>query len=119
MTVYVDNMRASFGRMKMCHMVADTSEELLAMADRIGVARKWIQKQGTPHEHFDIAMSKRALAVKAGAVEVSTMDIGRIIRAKRGSALKNSDATLADLKPATHETGPLSDSYGPIAGGET
>ena len=47
MTVYVDNMQAPFGRMKMCHMVADTSEELLAMADKIGVQRKWLQKAGT------------------------------------------------------------------------
>ena len=43
MAVYVDNMQAQFGRMKMCHMIADSTEELLAMADRIGVARKWIQ----------------------------------------------------------------------------
>ena len=49
MTVYVDNMQASYGRMKMCHMVADSTDELLAMADRIGVARKWLQKAGTAH----------------------------------------------------------------------
>ena len=78
MTVFVDDMRAAFGRMVMCHMWADTLDELLAMADRIGVARKWIQ--GHPelsfgkHRraswiHFDIALSKRALAIKAGAVE--------------------------------------------------
>ncbi|KEP68792.1 hypothetical protein DL1_08570 [Thioclava dalianensis] len=83
MTVYVDNMRASYGRMKMCHMIADTTEELLEMADRIGVARKWLQKPGTRHEHFDIALSKRTLAVEAGAVEVSMMDLGRILRARR------------------------------------
>lgn len=83
MTVYVDSMRANFGRMKMCHMIADSTDELLAMADKIGVARRWLQKVGTPHEHFDIAQSKRALAVSAGAVEVSMMDLGRIIRARR------------------------------------
>lgn len=83
MTVYVDTMKAPFRGMKMCHMVADTTEELLAMADEIGVQRKWIQKAGTPHEHFDIAQSKRKLAVAAGAVEVSRMDLGRILRAKR------------------------------------
>ncbi len=85
MSVYVDNMRAAYGRMKMCHMVADSTDELLAMADRIGVARKWLQKAGTAHEHFDIALSKRALAVAAGAKEISMMDLGRIIRARRAA----------------------------------
>jgi hypothetical protein len=83
MTVYVDNMRAAFGRMKMCHMIADSTDELLAMADAIGVDRKWLQKAGSAHEHFDIALSKRALAVAAGADEVSMMQLGRIIRARR------------------------------------
>lgn len=89
MTVYVDTMRASYRRMKMCHMIADTTPELLAMADHIGVDRRWLQKAGTPHEHFDIALSKRALAVRAGAVEVSMMELGRILRARRlqGAAL--------------------------------
>lgn len=84
MAVYVDNMRANFGRMTMCHMIADSREELLAMADRIGVARKWIQQAGTSHEHFDIALTKRRLAVAAGAVEVSMLELGRILRAKGG-----------------------------------
>jgi hypothetical protein len=82
-TVYVDNMRARFGRMVMCHMLADTTDELLAMADRIGVARKWLQHEGTPHEHFDIALSKRALAVTAGAIEVDRREIAKIIQRKR------------------------------------
>lgn len=66
MTVYVDTMRAKYGRMIMCHMLADTDDELHAMADRIGVARKWFQG-----DHYDIATSKRDLAVKAGAREIS------------------------------------------------
>jgi hypothetical protein len=83
MTVYVDDMQAPFGRMVMCHMVADSTEELLAMADRIGVQRKWIQKAGTHHEHFDIALSKRAAAVAAGAVEITSSQLGRMLIAKR------------------------------------
>lgn len=83
MTVYVDNMRAGYGRMKMCHMIADDTAELLAMADRIGVQRKWLQKAGTAHEHFDVCLTKRQAAVAAGAVEVSMMGLGRIIRNRR------------------------------------
>lgn len=71
MSVFVDDMKMQFGRMIMCHMGADTTEELLAMADTIGVARKWLQHAGTWREHFDIALSKRALAVSAGAIEVT------------------------------------------------
>jgi len=50
MTVYVDDMRAPYGLMKMCHMLADTSDELHVMADLIGVARQWFQDpNGDPH----------------------------------------------------------------------
>jgi hypothetical protein len=87
MAVYVDDMHLTplgqFGRMKMCHMVADTTEELLAMADRIGVQRKWLQARGTHREHFDIATSKRALAVQHGAVEVTMRELAGITRQKR------------------------------------
>ncbi len=82
MPVYVDNMRAPFRRMKMCHMVADTHDELVAMADKIGVARRWIQKPGTSQEHFDIALSKRKLAVENGAVEVTMRELGEILKRK-------------------------------------
>lgn len=83
MTVYVDNARAAFGRMKMCHMMADTTAELMAMADKIGVQRKWLQKAGTVYEHFDIALSKRATAIALGAKEVSSRDLGMIIRQRK------------------------------------
>lgn len=71
MPVYVDDMRADYGRMKMCHMIADTDAELRAMADCIGVAQRWHQG-----DHFDIALSKRVLAVAAGAVEITWRQAG-------------------------------------------
>lgn len=83
MTVYVDSMRARFGRMVMCHMMADTDDELLAMADQIGVARRWHQYPGTHKSHFDICLSKRARAVAAGAVVVSQLELGAILAARR------------------------------------
>ena len=70
MSVYVDSSIYGYGRMVMCHMIADTPEELHAMADRIGVARKWFQKPPkASFWHYDIAKSRRALAVEAGAIE--------------------------------------------------
>jgi len=69
MTVYVDKSAHGFGRMIMCHMIADTPEELRAMAEKIGVALKWFQAEASV-PHFDIAKSKRALAIAAGAVEI-------------------------------------------------
>ena len=77
MAVYVDDMRAPFGRMIMCHMIADDDAELRAMADRIGVQRRWHQYPGTPRSHFDICLSKRALAVAAGAVEIESIMLER------------------------------------------
>lgn len=74
MPVYVDDMRARFGRMIMCHMLADSEAELLAMADKIGVARKWYQRPGvhkTSTPHFDICLSMKAKAIAAGAVELT------------------------------------------------
>lgn len=78
MAVYVDPSAHKFGTMIFCHCWADTLEELLEMVDRIGVQRKWIQGHPTlsfgKHRnaswvHFDISKGKRALAVKAGAIE--------------------------------------------------
>lgn len=72
MSVYVDNMEANFGRMVMCHMWADTYPELLAMVDAIGVERRWVQHPPKASwVHFDIALSKRALAVQRGAIELT------------------------------------------------
>jgi hypothetical protein len=71
--------------MVMCHMMADTTDELLAMADRIGVARKWIQHPGTEREHFDVCKTKRALAVEAGAIEFGRAELVALLRRKRST----------------------------------
>lgn len=88
MSVYVDDMNAEFGRMKMSHMIADTTAELLAMADRIGVARRWIQHAGTHQEHFDIALSKRAIAIAAGAQAITWRELSEKCRARRGDGCR-------------------------------
>ena len=69
MTVYVDDVRHRFGRMVMCHMWADSHDELLAMAAAIGVDRKWLQEPPKASwVHFDISLDKKRLALKRGAV---------------------------------------------------
>jgi len=87
MAVYVDDMYkyevGNFGRMKMSHMIADSKKELLDMAKTIGVQTKWIQYEGTPREHFDICLSKRVKAVKAGAKEISWRELGDMILERR------------------------------------
>ena len=87
-TVYVDDMylyaMGRFGRMKMSHLVADTEEELLAMADRIGLHRRWLQHPGKPGRvHFDVSMTMRRKAIAAGAVEMTLLDLARM-RIARG-----------------------------------
>lgn len=82
MTVYVDDMykypMGRYRRMKMSHMVADTEEELHAMAKQIGVARRWYQG-----DHYDICMNRRVLAVASGAVELTMIQLGRMVINKR------------------------------------
>ena len=57
--------------------------ELLTMANQIGVGSKWIQAQGTWKEHFDICLSKRRLAVAAGAVAVSQGELAARLAKRR------------------------------------
>lgn len=70
MTVYVDAALIQYGRMKMSHMWADSLPELLAMADTIGVNRRWLQQPPKASwVHFDVCNAKRLKAIAAGAVQ--------------------------------------------------
>ena len=65
MGVYVDDSRYRYWRFIMCHMVADSVVELHAMAERIGLERRWYH-QG----HYNLCLSKRVLAIRCGAGEI-------------------------------------------------
>ena len=87
--VFVDQAQNKYGRMIMCHMFSPDLERLHDMADRIGVARKWFQNPLTMPKvswpHYDIAQSKRALAVSFGAIECDRycmLAVANIIRGR-------------------------------------
>lgn len=82
MTVYVDAVQTQFPKdshtkrwgTKWSHMWCDGDlEELHQMAESMGLKRAYFQnKKGFPH--YDIIPSKRTLALKNGAVEMSLRD---------------------------------------------
>lgn len=98
MPVYVDDMykrpMGRFGRMKMSHMIADSRQELLDMAYRIGVDQQWIQDMGTYREHFDIALSRRSMAISFGAVEITQRETVFIVECRRRDLVP--DIPIAD-----------------------
>jgi hypothetical protein len=85
MATYVDDMfrhpMGKYRRMKMSHMIATSHEELHAMADTIGVSRRWFQG-----DHYDIAMVKRVLAIEAGAQEVTMRQLASMCALHRWGA---------------------------------
>ena len=87
MAVYVDDMAAPYERLIIFHMLADTDEELHAMADLIGVDRKWYQAPPKHPSHYDIAKNKRKLAVDAGAVEITWRQASAMNRGRRLTGL--------------------------------
>lgn len=87
MAVYVDDyfLQATVpnGNRKVrgewCHMQADTREELDAMADRIGLKRSWIQYPDNPvRRHYDVTRPRREAAVRAGAIELTILELARL-----------------------------------------
>lgn len=78
--VHVDTMRAPYGRLILCRMIADSEAELHAMADAIGMPRKWYQGN-----HYDICLTKRTKAVAAGAQEISLRQCGAMVARRRES----------------------------------
>lgn len=82
MTVYVDDMyKYPMGRlrhMKMSHMIADTEDELHAMAHRIGLDRRHYQD-----DHYDVSVTLRTAAIRAGAVAIPLRTLARMAGVRR------------------------------------
>lgn len=91
MSVYVDDMLMPAAvrnhhhvvRGRWSHLMADDPAELRAFATRLGLHNSWIQKAGTPLEHFDVTVGKRQRAIDLGAIEISYGEGGHLTQAKR------------------------------------
>lgn len=79
--VYIDNYNAPFRGMTMCHMMAETVEELDAFAKSIGLNPAW--RQGGSWPHYDVAMSKKKQAIAAGAKEVTCRELVALVQGWR------------------------------------
>lgn len=71
MSVYVDQLvdygwRMRGRKTKSCHMIADTLDELHAMAETIGLKREWFQPKSFPH--YDLTPRRRAQALAEGVI---------------------------------------------------
>jgi hypothetical protein len=83
MAVYVDSANIPFRGQLMCHMLADTIDELHGMADAIGMQRRWFQPYSFPH--YDLPLHRRAAAVRLGAIEVDRRGIVHVMRRLRAN----------------------------------
>lgn len=91
MAVYVDNLRtpATVGRLRgnWSHLTADTTEELVEFAARLGLKPSWIQNPGHVwKEHFDVVDSKRDMAIRLGAQPITLREACTLWAAKREAA---------------------------------
>jgi hypothetical protein len=83
MSVYVDSEQNAFRHMKMSHMVADTLDELHAMAQRLGLRRSWFQVSRSGMPHYDICQTKREQAIKLGAIEINRRKMVELVKLHR------------------------------------
>ncbi len=88
MSCYVDAVRAYPGAglrfTEYCHLLADTRGELHAMADRIGMPRRFFQDHPW-RWHYDLPAHLRAEAVRHGAKELTLHEVGAVLRERRHS----------------------------------
>ena len=63
-----------------CKMIADNQDELHAFARLIGLKRSWFHEGSkTELPHYKISGNKRKMALKKGAIEISTLEIKKRI----------------------------------------
>ncbi len=94
MTIYVDSSIFPYRNTLYCHMMSGLDDtdlsELHAFAQQIGLKRCWFQnKERFPH--YDLAPSRRKLAVAQGTIEVECSDLVKMCKRVIKSLDKQSD----------------------------
>jgi hypothetical protein len=83
---YVDTVReyptAGLRHTRFCHLLADTRAELHAMADELGVPRRYFQDHPW-RWHHDLPEPLRERAVALGAREITLHEVGALLKARR------------------------------------
>ena len=86
MSVYVDYNQTCMPNKNwkykyVCHMRADTLEELHEMALLIGLKKDWFQSMSR-FPHYDLTPNKRRQAIKQGAIEKPSMELLKYFKRK-------------------------------------
>ena len=69
--IFIDDVRLTYGKTKICHAVAETTDELLAVANAIDVEPHHIKGEGTRYEFLVVPWDKRKEVLKHNATEVT------------------------------------------------
>jgi Protein of unknown function (DUF4031) len=67
---------------RFCHLLADTRDELHAMADQLGIPRRFFQDHPW-RWHHDLPAQLRPQAVALGAREISMHEVGALLARRR------------------------------------
>jgi hypothetical protein len=93
---YVDRLIDYTGRVPYrhkvwCHLVADSDDELLSCAEKLGLSEAWLQGTRGWDSHFDLPAPLRPPAQTLGALEVDFRFMGRRTRARRAAMKLDAD----------------------------
>ncbi len=77
--VYVDDTQERYRGKVLCYMVADTEAEMHAMAQLIGVRRRWCRTD-LYGPLYRICRAMKARAIRNGAKEVTQREFVQIVR---------------------------------------
>lgn len=124
MAIYVDNFGFETsvwnpwtGRhvtSKWYHLVSDQLDptELHEFIDQLGLKREYFQRgvdkntgvYNPGHDHYDVTLNKRRLAVRFGATQIDIHQLGRIIIAKNKLWHQLVDQRAEELRKEQHGT---------------
>src|SRR5689334_7556032 len=84
MAIFVDDLNAEKDGKIWCHLLTDNLDDLTELHDfakSIGLKPRWMHNSSMPH--YDVTESKKALALKKGAVEITKAESVKIMQAYR------------------------------------